>query len=351
MGNWIGGTYTYAALTALANRGHRISVIAPGIDVDSILENISRLGRHYDRIVLTGYPPFVKDVLDGAASALLRHDLRVLLAGETISERWRDHVLARIGKPERPQDTCLIYGTADAGMIGHETPTTIAVRRLADRDPSLRGAVLGGTGALPTFVEYDPDLRYVETEHSPPQDPAERLLFTVDSAIPLIRYRINDVGSVLTASDLTTILREHGHDLPVDTSTEATAFLALRHRTDIAATFYGLGIYPDNVKAGLEDGRIAGAVTGKFVMSAHTDRRWDQSLALRVELRDGVRGDEVSERLVCAAVVDGLERTNSEYRRLHQSIGHRAEPRVSLHRFGSDGFRPGIKHAWTEAPA
>ena len=170
MGNWIGGTYTYAALTALANRGHRLSVIAPGIDVDTILDNIARLGRHYERIVLAGYPPFVKDVLDRADSAdndVLRYDLRVLLAGETISERWRDHVLARIGKPGRPQDTCLIYGTADAGMVAHETPTTIAVRRLAERDPSLRAAVLGGAGPLPTFVEYDPELRYVETEHSP----------------------------------------------------------------------------------------------------------------------------------------------------------------------------------------
>ena len=161
-------------------------------------------------------------------------------------------MLARIGKPGRPQDTCLIYGTADAGMVAHETPTTIAVRRLAERDPSLRAAVLGGAGPLPTFVEYDPELRYVETEtyprrcarhsgtfpvaalapgtfpvaalaprniprrcsrpeeHSPslrsPQEPAERLLFTVDSVIPLICYRINDVGSVLTSVDLATTL-------------------------------------------------------------------------------------------------------------------------------------------------
>ena len=90
MGNWIGGTYPYAALTALANRGHRLSVIAPGIDVDTILDNIARLGRHYERIVLAGYPPFVKDVLDRADSAdneVLRFYLRVLLAGETISQR------------------------------------------------------------------------------------------------------------------------------------------------------------------------------------------------------------------------------------------------------------------------
>ena len=57
------------------------------------------------------------------------------MAGENISEPWRDYILKRIGKEGRAEETCLIYGTADAGIMGHETPTTIAVRRLACGDP------------------------------------------------------------------------------------------------------------------------------------------------------------------------------------------------------------------------
>ena len=44
MGNWIGGTYTYTGIQHLRVLGHRLSVIAPGIDVATILSNIADLG-------------------------------------------------------------------------------------------------------------------------------------------------------------------------------------------------------------------------------------------------------------------------------------------------------------------
>ena len=52
-------------------------------------------------------------------------DLKILMAGENISEGFRDYILKRIGKEGRAEHTCLIYGTADAGIMGHETLATI----------------------------------------------------------------------------------------------------------------------------------------------------------------------------------------------------------------------------------
>ncbi|MCP9618673.1 phenylacetate--CoA ligase family protein [Nocardia otitidiscaviarum] len=342
MGNWIGGTYTYAAALALRRRGLPVSVIAPGIEPDTILENIERLGPHYEQVVLAGYPPFVKDVLDRAPETVLRHDIRLLLAGEAITERFRDHMLDRIGKTDRPTEICLVYGTADAGIMGHETPTTIAVRRAARTDAALGRELFGGDPIQPTFVEYDAGYRFTEV------DPDGYFLFTSDSSIPLVRYRINDQGRILSADALSEALRAHGYRLPVRPSTETCGYLALHRRTDIAAAFYGLQIYPENVRAALEHADLADIVSGKFVLSVRSDEQFTQTLALRVELRTGVTPapgfrDRLRQRVIAA-----LDRTNGEYRRLHQTLGVAAEPDITMHDFGSAGFGPGIKHQWTD---
>lgn len=340
MGNWIAGGYTQAAVTALAARGHRVSVITPGIDVPTILDNIERLAPLYDQVVLVGYPPFVKDVLDQATRDILTADIKILLAGETITEEWRDYVLERIGKPDHPEDSCLIYGTADMGMVGHETPTTITVRRAARDNPDIHQELFGDAQAPPTFVEYDPNYRYTEVDEN------GYLLFSADTVVPLIRYRINDQGTLYSTSELSQLLRNLGHDSPIYTSTASSGFLSLHRRTDISTTFYALDIYPENVRAGLEDDGLAGKVSGKFVLSSRSDSRFEQALDLQVELqRDQIPSDALAQQ-VRALVTESLDRTNAEYRKLHQTLGTRAEPIVTLHPFRSTGFQHSIKHRW-----
>ncbi|MFF4027568.1 phenylacetate--CoA ligase family protein [Nocardia elegans] len=343
MGNWIGGTYTYSAMLALRRRGYKLSVIAPGIEVDTILDNIATLGPLYDQVVVAGYPPFVKDLLDRANNEVLRQDLRLLLAGEAITEAWRDYVLDRIGEPRDSVSSCLVYGTADAGIMGHETRTTIAIRRAARSDDRLAEALLGPSEALPTFVEYDADYRFVEV------DDQGRFLFTVDNSLPLVRYRINDVGHLITPTELSETLLRTGHRLPVFTSTETCSFLALDRRTDVAASFYGLKIYPDSVHAALDDPVIAGWVTGKFILSPASGADLQQTLHLRVELQPTKTPNADVEHRLRHAVVNALLRTNSEFARLHQTLGHAAEPEISLRAFGSPGFEVGVKHQWAES--
>jgi phenylacetate-CoA ligase len=345
MGNWIGGTYTFTGIQHLRALGHRLSVIAPGIDVAAILSNIADLGPYYEQVVLVGYPPFVKDVLDQAPSSVVAMDLRILMAGENISEGWRDYILKRIGKETRADHTCLIYGTADAGIMGHETPTTITIRRLARNDHRLNSALFGGHEVQPTFVEYQPDFRFTET------DPDGCLLFTIDNAFPLIRYRINDRGRLVTASELARLLGQCGHECTVRTSTKDAGLIALGHRTDIAATFYSLKIFPESVRAAFEDTAISGTVSGKFHLITQEDEAYGQTLRLRVELRADAAADEgLAPRLV-ELVVASLLRTNGEYRHLHQALGRRAEPVISLHHFGTGGFAHGIKQRWTGEPS
>jgi phenylacetate-CoA ligase len=340
MGNWIGGTYTLSATQQLGERGHRVSVITPGINVATVLENIADLGPFYDQVVLVGYPPFVKDVLDQATSDVLGQDIRLLMAGENITEYWRDYVLKRLGKEGRAEETCLIYGTADAGMIGHETATTINLRRLARNDPELDSALFGGLPIQPTFVEYDPNYRFTETDDN------GYLLFTSDSAIPLIRYRINDVGRVINAPELERMLDQSGHCSPVKTSTTDAGFISLGSRPDIAATFYALKIFPESIHSALEVDGIAEFVSGKFNLITQSDEAFEQTLALHVELKSDAGFDASLIPRLHGLVVEQLSRTNSEYRQLLQTLGKQAEPTIHLHPFGTDRFTHTIKNRW-----
>jgi phenylacetate-CoA ligase len=340
MGNWIGGTYTYSAAVELSHRGHRLSVIAPGIDVDTILANIAALGPGYEQVVLAGYPPFIKDVLDAADQTVLRQDIRLLMAGESISEDWRDHVIELLGRPEEPERTCLIYGTADMGMVGHETPTTIAIRRAAMADPVLGRALFGDAVSAPTLVEYEPMFRFTEV------DDRGRLLYTSEGVVPLIRYRINDEGTVWTANELECLLRDHGCTVSIRSGGRQGGYIALRSRSDIAASLYAVNIYPDNVRPAIE--AELGRLSGKFTLLADTTDGYGQQLTLHAELARGVTASLELQEHLRARAAQVLERSNSEYRALRSTKGPEVNPVVVLHEFGNGQFAYDVKHRWAE---
>ena len=151
---------------------------------------------------------------------------------------------------------------------------------------------------------------------------------------------------MITAAELANLLGRHEHEFAVRTSTENAGFIALGQRTDIAATFYSLKIFPESVRAAFEDNAVSGAVSGKFHLITHQDEAYGQTLRLHVELRAGATADEALAPRLAELVVASLLRTNGEYRQLHQALGRRADPVITLHQFGTDGFAHGIKHRW-----
>ncbi len=347
MGTWIGGIYTYTGVLPLRRKGYPVSVITPGISTQAIVEAIVTLGPYYDQVVLVGYPPFVKDVLDQALDDVLRQDVKILLAGEAVTEAWRDYVLERLGKQGHPEQTCLIYGTADAGIMGHETPATIAIRRRANEDTQLGAALFGveGTAVQPTFVEYDPRYRYAET------DKDGYLLFTIDGTIPLIRYRINDQGRVYSGTKLVDVLEHQGHTRIAKGVNRAAGYIALYGRSDIATTFHSLNIYPENLQSAFQENDVESVLTGKFIVDTTTDDQHEQTLRLQVEVRRGSAPTVDLPSRIHKLAVTSLMDTNSEYRALHDTLGMKAEPVITFHEYGTGGFAPDIKHRWTGAHA
>ena len=341
MGNWIGGTYTTEAAEKLSELGHRVVVVAPGVDKQSVLETVKTLGPMFHNVVLVGYPPFLVDVVDEADDEILAQNIKLILAGEAIGEDRRDSLLSALGKPGCVEDICVVYGTADAGMIGHETPSSIAIKRLALSHPALDEALFGGDAETSTFVEYDPNIRFIETEED------GHLLFTVESS-NLLRYRINDVGAVWDGDEVRRIMAENGYQLEVATSTAGAGFVVLKRRSDVAVSFYAINIYPEPIRASLADPLLRGVLTGRFKIGRVPGAGMgSDTLGLDVEMRERIDPstglDEDFAQTVKEIVSDGLIRSNSEYRELLRQEGERVEPRITLHSFGSLPSRIGIR--------
>jgi phenylacetate-CoA ligase len=347
LGTWVGGMYTAACCRHLAARGYPVTTITPGNNKSEILRVVGELGGAFDQVVLLGYPPFLKDVIDtGLATGIdwQRFAIKLVMAGEVFSEEWRTLVGQRTGSQHTCFDSASLYGTADAGVLGNETPLSIAIRRFLTRRPDLARALFGES-RLPTLVQYDPRSRYFEVRDG-------SLLFTGDNGIPLIRYHIADSGGLLGFDELLAFLRHYDFDpLPElraasERGIRRMPFVYVFGRADFTISYFGANIFPENVTVGLEQPPIDGWVTGKFVMQTREDADRNTYLSVVVELGPGVEASPEKSDAIAESIERHVSRLNSEF--AHYVPPERKRPRVELRPLGDPEYFPvGVKHRYT----
>ena len=348
LGTWVGGMYTAACCRHLAAKGYPITVVATGNDLDEILRVVPELAPEFDQTVLLGYPPFLKAVIDtGLARGLdwSACHLKMVLAGEVFSEEWRDLVAARAGMRRPVYDSAALYGTADAGVLGNETPLSVTIRRFLAARPHVAHELFGES-RLPTLVQHDPYQRFFEASGG-------TLLFSGDNGVPLIRYHIADEGDVVGFDEMMAFCASHGFDPlagGLDRGVHRMPFVYVFGRSHFTVSYYGANIYPENVTVGLEQPEISGWVTGKFVLEVLEDADRDRYLAVTVELAPGERATPERVGLAAGAITTQLRALNSEF--AHYVPEDRQAPRVLLLPAGDPGYFPrGVKHRYTRGPA
>jgi phenylacetate-CoA ligase len=345
LGTWVGGLYTAACCRHVAARGYPITVVAPGNNKDEILRVVPDLAPHFAQTVLLGYPPFVKDLIDtGNARGVPWPDMgiKLVLAGEVFSEDWRDLVGARAGMARPAYDSAALYGTADGGVLGNETPLSITIRRFLAATPAA-ASELFGSDRLPTLVQYDPASRFFEQHDG-------TLLFTADSGVPLIRYHIADEGGLISHDEAVGLCRKHGFDplaaLDGGAAPAPLPFAFIFGRSHLAVSFFGANVYPENIAAGLEQPEVSPWVTGKFVLEVTEDSDRNRHLAVAVELAPGEPANPARTQAAAGSIAAQLRRLNSEF--AHYVPARYQDPQVTLLPAGDPGYFPvGVKHRYT----
>ncbi|MFC0106693.1 phenylacetate--CoA ligase family protein [Kibdelosporangium aridum] len=331
LGTWVGGLFTLACVRHLATQGFPITSVAPGNNKAEILRVIPELAPHFDQVVLLGYPPFVKDVVD-SGSGWASYDVKMVFAGEVFSEEWRDLVASRAGVQDPVRGMASLYGTADAGVLGNETPKSVSIRRFLASRPDLARELFGDS-RLPTLVQYDPRSRFFEVHNG-------TLMFSGDNGVPLIRYHIADEGGVIPHKDMLEFCDTNGFT-PVDGP--GLPFVFVFGRSLFTVSYFGANIYPENVTVGLEQPGISDWVTGKFVLETYEDEDRDRRLRVTVELAPGQQGDAAS---IAEQILAQLRRLNSEF--ANYVPAERQLPEVVLRPAGDPEYFPvGVKHRYT----
>ncbi|MDD2659785.1 MAG: phenylacetate--CoA ligase family protein [Methylococcales bacterium] len=347
LGNWVGGLYTTSCCWHLAHKGYPLMVATPGNNKAEIFRVAREMAPHFEQTVLLGYPPFVKDVIDAGAAEGIDWSLykpKLVFAGEVFSEEWRSLIGQRIGSASPCHDSASLYGTADGGVLGNETPLSIAIRRwLADHPEAARS--LFGESRLPTLVQYDPASRFFEMHEG-------TLVVSGENSVPLVRYHIADKGGVLSYAEMWSFLSKYGVQSPGELNLNKEfqprnlPFVYVFGRADFTVSYYGANIYPENVTVGLEQPEIMAWVTGKFVLETRENEDGDKYLHIAVELLPGIESNPVMEPVIAASIRAQLLRLNSEF--ANYTPAEKQLPKVTLHSFtDAEYFPAGVKHRYT----
>lgn len=352
MGVWIGGLITYQALKKISRRGYPISILTPGSNKKEIFDAVRHLGHKFDQILLCGYPPFIKDVIDeGSDAGIEWHDYRIKLifAAEGFSEDFRNYVMRETNIRQPYLDTMNIYGSADLGTMAEETPLSILIRRYAVRRHKLFEDMFGDGNRLPTLVQFNPYFISFESV-------GRVITCTGNSVLPLIRYEIGDHGGVHSFREVNRVFKDYGVDLRGEAKRHEIGemfsempFVSIYERSDLSTKFYGAIIYPEHIRVGVTHSSLEKHLTGKFTMMTKYDSRQNQYLEINLELRPNVKVSHDLKHRARSLITRKLLEKNAEYKYLSDMMGDRTLPKIITWRHEHPlHFKPGGKQKWVK---
>jgi phenylacetate-CoA ligase len=283
MGAWATGINMSIALNANG------VVKSTGPDIGKILSTLRFLGPGYSYLI-TGYPPFVKHLLDeGERDGLdwAEYRMGALVGGEGMTEELRDALLERF-------DTVYSgYGATDIeiGMAG-ESAASVALRRIARARPELRHALFGDDPRLPMVFQYNPLFHYLEVNE---QDEVLCTISRLDVLAPRIRYNVYDAGGLLTYRQTEAVLGEHGLELETFgprgglpwQAPIKLPFLFVHGRSDATISVMGANLYPEDFETIIYRHRDLSSRIHSFCLSVGADAGGTPRPQVALELDGG----------------------------------------------------------------
>jgi phenylacetate-CoA ligase len=306
-----------------------------GPDVAKILHTLRFFGPDYTYLI-TGYPPFLKhliDVADDEGFPFEKYKLFALAGGEGMSEGLRDYLLRRFSKAYSG------YGATDLEIgIAGETPISVAIRRLARDREDVKRVLFGAESRLPMVFQYNPVMHHIEVnEHS-------EVVFTITRGSllsPRIRYNVHDVGGVLSTDDMAARLASVGVDLASlrrehDDGNVRLPFLWIYGRRDHTISVMGANIYPEDIEQCLYQDTALAEITNSFCLSLAEGP--DGSVRPRFLFEVSQEPDAELARRFAESIVPALAALNADFREAWREYPDTLVPDIQLFRLGEGPF-------------
>jgi len=346
MGAWAAGMNMSLGMTR-----HGI-VKSIGPDIDKLLSTLTYLGPSY-RYLISGYPPFLKHLLDEGARRGFpwdRYEVHGLVGGEGMTEELRDVLL------ERFRSVYSGYGATDIEIgMAAESPVSVALRRLARRRPDVREALFGDDPRLPMVFQYNPLIHFLEVNE------LGEIICTVsrlDLLSPRIRYNVHDEGGLLGFATARERLAAFGFDIERIGERDETAgprgplpwsrpiplpFLWVNGRRDATISVMGANIYPEDIETVVYRDPTLVPRLHSFLLSTVDDERGVPRPMVALELADMAGVDDRWRATMADQLRDGLTGLNIDYRSSIAEFPDAMQPIVATYGLGEGPFAADAK--------
>lgn len=314
MGAWATGLNTTISLLGVG----RIKSIGP--DITKVIDTLKELGSDFD-YVITGYPPFLKQLADSDQLDWNSYKIAAIYGGEGISEPMRASLL------ERFSDVIGSYGASDLEInIAHESDFTIALRQALAEDTKLSRALLKqNRGIVPMVFQYNPYDYVIETN-----DKGE-LLVTIcrlENLSPRIRYNIHDLGHVEHFYDLKSKLKAAGRQDLLKLAELDFAVLFHYGRSDLSVDYNGAVVGPEEIKQIITaNAQFSDRVKG-FRLINYEDKQSHKHLLFAIELQDGQSLGDAEARQLLNDIVAQLQVMNLDFKSAHRTSPLKPEIKI-----------------------
>jgi len=341
MGAWAAGMNMSLGMTR-----HGI-VKSIGPDIDKLLSTLTYLGPSY-RFLISGYPPFLKHLLDEGARRGFpwdRYEVHGLVGGEGMTEELRDVLL------ERFRSVYSGYGATDIEIgMAAESPVSVALRRLARRRPDVREALFGDDPRLPMVFQYNPLIHFLEVNE------LGEIICTVsrlDLLSPRIRYNVHDEGGLLGFATARERLAAFGFDIERLGERDETAgprgplpwsrpiplpFLWVNGRRDATISVMGANIYPEDIETVVYRDPTLVPRLHSFLLSTVDDERGVPRPMVALELADLAGVDDRWRATMADQLRHGLTGLNIDYRSSIAEFPDAMQPIVATYGLGEGPF-------------
>lgn len=318
LGNWIAGIYTEFCLYLNRLDNIPFTLASPGYNQEETLRIIKEFSLYFDQTIMICHPPVLKIMIEAGIEQGIdwkNLNIKFLSAGEGFSENWRDYMLSLVGQTNPLNSFVNIYGSADAGLIGFETPDSINLRRKTANNHKLNYEIFNSE-RNPYIYQYVPDMKFIESVNG-------EIVLTCDATVPLIRYNIHDRGGVMNS--------ENDLNLP---------FVYIFGRDHYMVSLLGVNIYPENIKAVLEDISLQPFLTGRFVTEKKETGQGDHTLILRVELKNKIKPSNKLSKKIQSNFIHIVKKLNSEYNQVEMKFGTKMHPHIEFIKYQDPKFFP-----------
>lgn len=316
LGSWVGGDQISWILKNVSlHARYSFSVFAPGNKYTEIIDIITEAEPRLDQIILYLCPSdlrYLELAAESLGKTLPLSKLRYMVLGESIPERLRMSSQARAGVPPQEPFMFSFYASADTGMLGTESPASVALRKLLTLNEGL-AAELGFSEPVPHLFHYCALDAYLETIDG-------ELCVTRWQGIPIVRYNLHDrvrlyrwhrlrravlkSNSIRTSDEpLREVIRKGRMFLP--------DLIAVEGRTD-ALILCGTKFTESKLDEAVRTPGLERVLTGMYKARVGLRDRL-QVLEFDLELRPGVTLDAEAADRVYDALIQALCRVQAEF--------------------------------------